>query len=234
MKLKIDRICQQKPALVSRQHGVVLVFSMITLLLLTLLSVNMIQQNRLEFMMAGNAQTQTEDFSSAESLLKIAENYIDIWHSDYSVKCDSPTTNLGEVTYQCDDGNQKTYTSSVQNQDPDKLYLCEGFDSQEVDDLLGADENPDTPEWEITEQLGLQQVVGSSVSITSVSCIVKDMNNEVICKDGSQAGLSEESPCNSIGENCATVLYNVKVVSKMISTSVERSIEAKYGVRCDH
>lgn len=73
-----------------RQQGAVLIFSLVMLLLLTLLSVNMIQQNRLQFMMAANAQQQTETFSDAEDLLVLEENQIDAWHANYSDTCTTP------------------------------------------------------------------------------------------------------------------------------------------------
>ncbi len=60
-----------------RQHGAVLIFSLVMLLLITLVGVNMIQQNRLQFMMAANMQGQTTLFASAENILELAESYIE-------------------------------------------------------------------------------------------------------------------------------------------------------------
>lgn len=77
----------KQPSFSPRQQGAVLVFSLVSLLLLTLLSVNMIQQNRLQFMMAANAQQQTETFAAAEDLLALTETQVDTWHATYSQEC---------------------------------------------------------------------------------------------------------------------------------------------------
>jgi len=59
-----------------QQTGVVLVFSLLILLLVTLLGVNMVQQNRVQFLMAANAQQSSNSFASAEDVLRLAEEYI--------------------------------------------------------------------------------------------------------------------------------------------------------------
>lgn len=58
------------------EKGAVLVFSLVILLLVTLVGVNMVQQNRLQFMMAVNSQMQTNEFANAENLLRLTEKYI--------------------------------------------------------------------------------------------------------------------------------------------------------------
>ncbi|MGZ8157568.1 MAG: hypothetical protein ACXWT1_14095 [Methylobacter sp.] len=63
--------------LVSHQRGAVLIFSLIMLLLLTLVSVSMIQQNKQELAMTGNALEQTRTLANAETKLKQAEQEID-------------------------------------------------------------------------------------------------------------------------------------------------------------
>jgi len=80
-----------KKVLKSQQSGVVLVFSLLILLLVTLLGVNMVQQNRVQFLMAANAQQQSTIFSSAEDVLTLAETYInsmryEVWplHAPYT------------------------------------------------------------------------------------------------------------------------------------------------------
>ena len=59
-----------------KQRGAVLIFSLIMLLLLTLASVSMIQQNKQELVMTGNALDQTKSFASAETELGLAEKFI--------------------------------------------------------------------------------------------------------------------------------------------------------------
>jgi hypothetical protein len=58
------------------QQGVVLVFSLIMLLLITLLGTNMILQNRLQLMMVANSQSQATAFANVEDLLQLSESYI--------------------------------------------------------------------------------------------------------------------------------------------------------------
>ncbi len=81
----------------NKQTGVVLIFSLLILLLVTLLGVNMVQQNRVQFLMAANAQQQSTTFSSAEDVLTLAEEYInktryEVWplHATYTAT-DFPT-----------------------------------------------------------------------------------------------------------------------------------------------
>lgn len=62
---------------VPHQRGAVLVFSLIMLLLLTLVSVSMIQQNKQELAMTGNTLEQTKSLARAETELKLAEQVID-------------------------------------------------------------------------------------------------------------------------------------------------------------
>lgn len=243
----------------SCQRGVVLVISLIILLVLTLLSVNMIQQNRLEFMMAGNAQTQTEVFSSAESLLKLAENSIDTWHQNYSLVCLNPLRNddLMKVSYQCYNPSTNSYDvpQILDNlnliEPPQKLYHCltsldlqdSRFSSlkvvdQELADLQIIDENPDTNEWEITNSLGLDNqsidvAAGTKVSITSVSCLKEDDNNEEVCKNESQNGVLDYAYGCSNLSLCASLIYTIKATSISSASSSARSVESKYAVRCD-
>ncbi len=58
------------------QRGAVLIFSLIMLLLLTLVSVSMIQQNKQELAMTGNTLEQTKSLARAETDLAKAEQLI--------------------------------------------------------------------------------------------------------------------------------------------------------------
>lgn len=59
------------------QSGAVLMFSLVILLLITLVGVSMIQQNRIQFMMAGNVQDQSTAFASSQDILSLGETYIE-------------------------------------------------------------------------------------------------------------------------------------------------------------
>ena len=61
---------------INHQQGVVLIFSLVMLLLLTLVSVNMIQANQLELAMTANALAQTKELARAETYLAQAEEEI--------------------------------------------------------------------------------------------------------------------------------------------------------------
>lgn len=58
------------------QHGAVLAFSLVMLLLLTLAGTRMIQQNKLQLQMAVYTREQTQKFANAEGLLAEAVNII--------------------------------------------------------------------------------------------------------------------------------------------------------------
>jgi Tfp pilus assembly protein PilX len=62
---------------ISHQRGAVLAFSLVMLLLLTLVSVSMIQHNKQELAMTGNTLQQTKTLASAESELAQAQQLID-------------------------------------------------------------------------------------------------------------------------------------------------------------
>ncbi|MFZ2403914.1 MAG: PilX N-terminal domain-containing pilus assembly protein [Methylobacter sp.] len=66
-----------KQLIVPNQRGAVLIFSLIMLLLLTLVSVSMIQQNKQELAMTGNTLEQTKSLARAETDLAQAQWLID-------------------------------------------------------------------------------------------------------------------------------------------------------------
>lgn len=61
---------------IKSESGAVLVLSLVILLLVTLAGASMVQQNRLQFMMAVNSQMQANEFANAENILILAEKYI--------------------------------------------------------------------------------------------------------------------------------------------------------------
>lgn len=60
-----------------RQKGIILVFSLVFLLLILLLSVSLVQQNRMQFLMVSNTQGQTDQIAAIENTLRATEKYID-------------------------------------------------------------------------------------------------------------------------------------------------------------
>lgn len=61
----------------THQRGVILIFSLVMLTLLTLVTVSMVQQNKQELAMTGNTLEQTKSLARAESDLAIAQTKID-------------------------------------------------------------------------------------------------------------------------------------------------------------
>lgn len=122
------------------QRGAVLIFSLVMLLLLTLVSVSMIQQNKQELAMTGNTLEQTKSLARAETDLASAQIWIDHQRLNPSatpaysdLKCNSLATKQvdeGDVIVNSDTGTatvtavycltdtietQCTYTSGVRD-----------------------------------------------------------------------------------------------------------------------
>lgn len=66
-----------KSLVLVKQRGAVLAFTLVMLLLLTLVGVSMIQQNKQQLMMAGNTQQQNQALANVDKVLSFAETYID-------------------------------------------------------------------------------------------------------------------------------------------------------------
>ena len=232
---------QRKALPTKHEQGVVLVFSLIMLLILTLLSISMIQQNRLNFMMAGNAQTQTEEFSTAENILKLTEGYIDTLHSAYTRECMANYNgDRTQISYGCYNENSGYYDNwsivyTVDGEVNDRLYLCDTTpDKDEFAGLLAIDNDPETHAWEITDRV-VPDGTNAEVSITAIACINTTTSMETLCKDDSQRDLLQNDlgadKC-SWATNCPVALYTLRIISHT-NTGAERIVESKYGVRCD-
>lgn len=60
-----------------QQRGMVLIFTLVLLVLITLTSASQIQQNRLQLMMTAILQQQNQRFADAERALQLAKAYIE-------------------------------------------------------------------------------------------------------------------------------------------------------------
>ncbi len=58
---------------IKKQNGIAIVFSLVILLVMTLLGVSVVQQNKMQFLMAANTREQTQALSNAENILALAE-----------------------------------------------------------------------------------------------------------------------------------------------------------------
>jgi Tfp pilus assembly protein PilX len=79
------------------QQGAVLAFSLLMLLLLTLAGTRMIQQNKQQLEMAGNARLLTQEFANAEGLLANAKTTINTWPQHV----DPAGTAVNKGSHQC-------------------------------------------------------------------------------------------------------------------------------------
>ncbi len=195
----------------SQQTGVVLVFSLLILLLVTLLGVNMVQQNRVQFLMAGNAQQQMTTFSNAEDVLTLAEEYIN--QTRYAVW---PFVNASvpypDPNYTCKkDAAGKLDQFKPNTSLTDKINLAQGF----ID-------------------------AGSTVFINQTSCFKSDVKKEFPCTVDTTTASGWASvatdPLSYCGQNtpthCHTEIYTL-LVTIVDDSGGKREIESKYAVRCD-
>jgi Tfp pilus assembly protein PilX len=94
------------PINVLQQRGAVLAFSLVMLLLLTLVGVSMIQQNKQELGMAGNARQQTQALATAEADMARAEAVIDgLRYTDKANHLCQPTSGENDPN-QLDEGDE--------------------------------------------------------------------------------------------------------------------------------
>jgi len=201
-----------------KQSGVILVFSLLMLLLISLLGVNMVEQNRVQFLMAGNSQQQSIDFSTAENVLRLVEDYIDTTRYEVwpFVPPPPPPPNYPDVAYTC-----KTNTETPPRLD--QIKPNDPFDDTDnINDLIDLSD----------EALAL----GVIAKITKTSCL-KTGGVEQECKadkNESSGWDVDESNCNQITvTQCPTEIYtiNIKVTNK---TGSKKVIESRYAVRCDY
>jgi len=192
-----------------KQRGVVLIFSLVMLLLITLVGVNMIQQNRLQFMMAANAQEQTTIFASAEDVLDLAENYIG--GQRYTAwPLPNPIPSPVGTTYTCNKSTPPV---------PGKFTQ-----------LIPGD---------ITGSLDLSAATiasGLTASITQTACMSIAGVESVCTPDPSESSgwSASELQCNqSDPAKCSTEVYTIRITAPNPTTGSQRIVESKYAVRCD-
>jgi Tfp pilus assembly protein PilX len=187
----------------SKQQGAVLVFSLVMLLLMTLVGVNMIQQNRLQFMMATNTQDQNTRFAISEDILEIAENYIG--KQRYKTwPLPKPIPNPVGNTFECEKTNSKFVQLTPRN-------LTADLDLANTSSVVKA---------EITQTACLSVAGVESVCMPDPNNPSQWDSNEAQCNQSDQA-------------QCATEIYSVRITISNPDTGAERIIESRYAVRCD-
>jgi len=194
-------------ALITKQQGAVLVFSMVFLLLITLLGVNMVQQNRLQFMMAANSQMQTTSFVDMEDVMELGEYFIA--SNRYTTwPLPKPIPNPVGTTFTCN----KTASGKFDQLKPRLLTDTElGLSA----DII-ARSNP-------------------IVEILSTACMVVG-DVEIPCTPDAtttSGWADSETQCyQSDQAQCITEIYTMQTTLTDASGS-QRKVQSRYAVRCD-
>jgi|GEM_PF-2203785 len=213
------------------QQGAVLVFTLLLLLLITLLGVNMVQQNRTQFMIAENSQSQTTNFSQAENTLQSAENYIAsqryvTWPLEPKSSCATPP---------CDAYNCPANAA------------CDVYDCQTPGGVFQQLLPGDLQGGAVIPNQSLPSATGSNVEITKTVCaggtpIVGlqyqdcSLPDTIFCAydsggiDKIANPTAEGSPSNN---PCHTELYTI-TVTEIDNANNERVVKSDYAVRCDN
>lgn len=211
-----------KKATISSQRGAVLIFSLLMLLLITLMGVSMVQQNRMQFMMAANAQGQNQAFSGVENILLRAEEYVD--NQRYADK----------AIFSC----KKTVVSgkSIFTQLPVATTVAVGATTDTTkSDITSA----------VNTYLSNKTPVANSlcsdckVEIAKTVCFSTQTNVSEDCSINTQytdplTGVTNYTYCYSDKvQDCSTEIYTLKATIVDAVTNVTRIVEDNYAVRCD-
>ena len=103
-KIKLAYCCRKLP---SKQHGAVLIFCLVFLLVLTIMGVASMESTVLEERMAGNMQDYSAAFQAAEAALEVGENWLageTLWPS---------TSNDGSTVVWLKDATDPDGTNSI-------------------------------------------------------------------------------------------------------------------------
>jgi len=205
------------------QTGVVLVFSLVILVLTTLVGVNMVQQNRLQFMMAVNSQMQANNFANVEDILRITEDYIasqryTVWpHIAYV----SPVTESDPPDF------------------PDSRYTCSKDTTASPETFNQMKPTPHA-DGTLTASLGLATGIAAqtTVEIVKTACMtffLFEKEEECVTDtSGWVVPTGEESYCNqSDQQKCSTEIYTVKVSITDPDNGGKQIIESRFAIRCD-
>jgi len=199
------------PSGLASQQGAVLVFSLLILLVITVVGVSMVQQNRTQFMMAENTQMQTMNFAEAENLLRRAENHIAsrryaTWPLPEPIPEDC--TRQPCATYAC--------------QTPGGIFR----------QLLPGDLNGGA-----AFDANLPSALGSRVEITRTVCLsgshLGQQTQECSVPPLAPCAYNEGEATKPGGNPCHTELYSI-TATVVDGSNNRRVLESSYAVRCDN
>lgn len=191
-----------------KQRGAVLAFSLIMLLLLTLVSVSMIQQNKSQIAMTSNSIQQTSAFSTVQSALINAQTIINQRRYNTKLadqKCNS-TNQLHENTL-LDVGDPNIVAKITQ------VFCLTNYDA-------------------ITKIGDLNQCLysnGSRNLSVGTGTPVATADTVAACTRLNNAGSTVKHGINDL---CGSEAYTISINFFDISTNTSRSLESKYQVNC--
>lgn len=207
-----------KQSIVKNQSGAVLAFSLVMLLLLTLVGASMIQQNKAQIGITGNAGQQTKTFSAVEAALAAAQTlinnkrYVDLVTVPNPYKCKSADQiNQGDSFTDLGDGATGTveavyciseYSETTKSGNEFQcLYSSNGSGNRII-------------------------TVGGTTPAPNVK--VASPANVEACKMLNAAG----SAYGSIPKACQIEEYTLNVTLTDSLTGAKRTVESKFEVDC--
>jgi Tfp pilus assembly protein PilX len=198
-----------------QQQGAMLIFSLLLLLVITLVGVTMIQQNRTQFMMTENTQSQALNFASAENVLALAENYIA--GQRYA------TWPLGSTSACVDNTGAAKACSTYNCKAPNGVFTQLMPGALNGGTVINVATNTNV---EITKTVCIG---ASNVGLQYVNC---SQTGQTFCNYVSNVA-NPSAPSNLSNNPCHTEMYSIRA-RVLDSFNNIREVTSNYAVRCDN
>jgi Tfp pilus assembly protein PilX len=204
------------------QHGAVLAFSLVMLLLLTLVSTSMIQQNKTQISLAANAGQQTKTFASVETALLQTQS------------------ELAQLRYTDGTGTIKNCKSGATN----SIHPVPHSSGTVIDDgtiLAKIQAEYCISNWNATTKLGdVYECVYTSSGVRNVGSVIVAENsaaNPPVSQYPSEGSFQACKRLNWVGgtganEACQIEVYTLDVTFTDSTTQAKRTVESKFEVDC--
>lgn len=224
-----------------KQRGIVLIFTMIMLLLLTLVTVNMIQSNRQELAMSSNSMQQSTMFALAESTMVQAARALEKSpvHLDSSGLQCTPTQKLSSGQYvqtqilagehpdgfpenasivrvACLRHDSTVIVGGINPADATKEVVCSTY--KPGGQVLCYEDDEKTDEGDGVEC----EFIGVTTGATPIP------SNDYVSSDHSCYNTLKE---NAAEAKCPIEMYTIRVTANDGYGS-QRIVESKYGIDC--
>jgi len=192
-----------------KQQGVVLIITLVMLLLVTVIGISAIQQNKLQFSMTGNTQQQGQSLAFAENALLVAEGVIDRtrWTIErYDCNPTSPIT--------CDAGGDGKFGNDFNNKHTE------------------GDNGP----WKCVTSGGLPDMINVGTELKDGTTTITNITSRIQgwwCKNTEQSCTTSSCPSATPADFCGTEVYTIRTVFIDNNTGALRILESKYAVHCE-